>query len=286
LQQTFRLYPQLDRVEMDVDVLDWDGPASRELRVAFPINLAQDFRLSYEAPFGTVEMGKDEVDFSALPPAVRGQFYPGLYGGDWPLPFREAINWIDASSEHFQRFGCLAASDCTVHLFADQTDQPVGYPVLQHVLLSTRLSLAWDPNYYFTQAGDHRFRMALYPHRGGWRARYRDGIAFNYPLIACMAGASGSGPLRPEAGEFLRLEPQNLIMTAFKKSEDDNSLALRFYEAEGQFTHARVRLAQPIRKAWLTNLIEEEPQPLAVDAQGGLEIQVKPWEIVTLRLAL
>ena len=287
LQQTFRLYPRLDRVETDVEILNWDGPQARELRVAFPINLPQDFRLSYEVPFGTVEMGKDEIDFSLLPPRVRCQFASRVYGGDWPLPFREAINWIDASSDRYQKFGCLAASDCTVHLFADETANPVAYPVLQHVLLSTRKSQAWAPDYWFTQEGNHAFRMALYPHSGGWRERYRDGIAFNFPLLAFMSsGREGEGKSLPLSGEFLRLEPGNLIMTTLKKSEDDDSLALRFYEAEGWFTHARVKLSLPLRRAWLTNLIEEEPKPLAITPQGELELEIKPWEIVTLKLAV
>lgn len=285
LQQTFRVYARLDRVEIDVDVHDWDGTPERELRVAFPINLPNDFRLSYEVPFGTVEMGKDELDFALLPPLVRGSFNPKLDGGDWPLPYREAINWIDASSDRFQKFGCLAASDCTVHLFADQTENPVAYPVLQHALLSTRKSLAWNPYYAFTQQGSHHYRMALYPHGGGWRERYRQGIAFNFPLLAFVAsGHAGAGNALPPSGAFLRLEPANLVMTALKKSEDDDSLALRFYEAEGSFTHARVRLARPIRHAWTTSLIEEEPQPLPVSPEGVLHLDIRPWEIVTLRL--
>ena len=287
LQQTFRLYSRFDRVEMDVEIRDWDGPKSRELRVAFPINLPKDFRLSYEVPFGTVEMGKDELDFSLLPPSVHCQFNPAIYGGDRPLPYREAINWIDASSDRFQESGCLAASDCTVHLFADQTDNPVAYPVLQHVLLSTRSSLAWNPDYWFTQEGNHRFRMALYPHSGGWRERYRDGIAFNFPLLAFVAcGGEGKQKSLPPSREFLRLEPDNLIMTTLKKCEDDDSLALRFYEAEGRFTRARIGLAQPLRKAWQTNLIEEEPKPVAITPQGAVEFEIKPWEIVTLKLAV
>jgi len=75
-------------------------------------------------------------------------------------------------------------------------------------------------------------------------------------------------------------------MTTLKKSEDDDSLALRFYEAEGRFTRARVRLAPPIRRAYQTNLIEEEPKPVSVNPQGVLELDVKPWEIVTLKLAV
>ena len=98
------------------------------------------------------------------------------------------INWIDASSPEYLGFGCLAASDCTVHLFADETNHPVDYPLLQHVLLSTRKSLAWNPDYWFTQPGDHHYRMALFPHAGGWRSSYREGFAFNYPLTAFVAG--------------------------------------------------------------------------------------------------
>jgi alpha-mannosidase len=286
LRQAFHLFPRLDRVEMDVEILDWDGPKARELRVAFPINLPKDFRLTYEVPFGTVEIGKDEIDFSLLPGNQDCQFVSAVYGGDKALPFRESINWIDASSDRYQKYGCLAASNCTVHLFEDQTDAPVAYPVLQHVLLSTRKSQAWNPDYWFTQEGSHSFRMALYPHSGGWRARYRDGISFNYPLMAFVpSGTGGHGASYPPSAEFLRLEPANLIMTALKKSEDDDSIALRFFEAEGRAAvRAHVQLFRPIQRAWKTNLIEDEPEVVPVTAHGTVELDVQPWEIVTLKL--
>ncbi len=288
LQQTFRLYSMLDRLDVDVDILDWDGAHARELRVAFPINLPDSSRLSYEVPFGTVEIGKDEIDVSNLPASVDCQFVSAVYGGDKPLPFREAINWIDASSDRFQKYGCLAASNCTVHLFRDQSEKPVGYPVLQHVLLSTRKSQAWNPDYWFTQEGHHSFQMALYPHAGGWRARYHDGIAFNYPLLAFVSSGAGSNanPL-PATEGFVRIEPSNLVMTALKKSEDDDSLTLRFFEAEGRSNvRAHLRLFRPLKQAWKTNLIEEEAQALPVTADGRVELEVKPWEIVTLKLAV
>ena len=138
------------------------------------------------------------MDFSLLPPDNDTQFTPAIYGGDHPLTFREAINWIDASSPDYQSKGCLAASDMTVHLFHDESANPVNYPLLQHVLLSVRKSLAWNPDYWFTQAGDHRYRMSLLPHGGSWRLRYRDAIGFNHQLIACVAGAgSPSSGLHP-----------------------------------------------------------------------------------------
>ncbi len=285
LRQKTHLYSHLRRLELELELLNWDGQKERELRVVFPINL-QNARLSYEVPFGTVEMGKDEVDFSDLPASPDSQFRKDLYGGEKPLRFREAINWIDASSPEYLGFGCLAASDCTVHLFADETNHQVDYPLLQHVLLSTRKSLAWNPEYWFTQAGDHHYRMALFPHAGGWRSSYREGFAFNYPLAAFVAteqAESGAQPL-PRSAQFVRIEPSNLVVTALKVCEDDGSLVLRFYEAEGLESQARIRFSRSVRQAWRTNLIEEEPRPLPVSSDGALEFFVKPWEIVTVKV--
>lgn len=281
LRQNVRVYDELARVDIESELLKWDGTASLELRIAVPLNL-DEARLSYETPFGAAEVEKDEIDYSRLPTNLASQFYPEKYGGNSPLAFREAINWIDASSPNFQSGGLTVASDSTVHLFRDQSAHPVSYPVLQHVLLATRRSLAWNPYYWFTQPGDHRYRMSLMSHAGGWRARYRDAIGFNYRLTA-IEGTAQTGSAAAEIS-WLSIEPHNLVLTMFKKAEDENRLALRFYEAEGNQATARIRFIQPIRKAWLTNLTEEDEHELPVAADGTLEMPVSPWKIITLKL--
>lgn len=284
LRESFHVYDGLDRLEITLDVIDWDGAKARELRAAFPINL-DVARLSYEVPFGTVEMGKDEIDFSLLPPDSDTQFRPDIYGGDHPLAYREAINWIDGSSPDYLEHGCLAASNITVHLFKDETTNPVDYPVLQHVLLSTRKSLAWNPDYWFTQPGSHRYRMALLPHEHGWRERYREAIGFNYRLAAYAGEGKRSALAKvlPTASSFLKIDPPNLVVTAMKKAEDDDRILLRFYEAEGFQSTARIRFAKPLRKAWKANLIEEDEGSLPVQPDGSLEFAVRPWEIVIVK---
>jgi alpha-mannosidase len=287
LRESFHLYEQLDRVDVEVEILEWNGTKERELRVVFPLNLDQA-KLCYEVPFGTVEIGKNEMDFSLLPPDTDTQFTPAIYGGRHPLTFREAVNWIDASSPDYLSAGCLAASDMTVHLFRDETANPVNYPVLQHVLLSVRKSLAWNPEYWFTQAGTHRYRMSLMPHEGSWRLRYREAIGFNHRLIACLAdsAAPATGSPLPESANYLKLEPSNLIVTAMKKSEGSNFITIRFYEAEGTACTGRVHLPKSIREAWKTNLIEENEEALKPREDGGLELAIKPWEIVTIKVAV
>jgi alpha-mannosidase len=295
LREHFHLYHLLDRIDIELELVNWDGRKERELRAVFPINL-DDAALTYEVPFGKVELGKDEFHFSMLPrdplhlTACCGMDLPlwSVYGGDHPLPYREAINWIDGSAIRYLGHGCLLASDCTVHLFRDETTNPVTYPVLQHVLISTRKSHAWNPDYWFTQAGNHRYRMSLLPHAGDWRLRYREAIGFNYGLAAFVGvegATSSTQSLEPKSG-FLRIEPANLILTAMKKSEDDDRVVIRFYEAEGYETQARLRLSKPIKQAWKTSLIEEDQEALQPTPEGSLDLKVKPWEIVTLKVAV
>jgi len=124
------------------------------------------------------------------------------------------------------------------------------------------------------------------PHRGDWRLRYRDAIAFNYPLIAFVGEQERpqTGAAMPVEKSFLRLEPCNLIMTAMKKSEDGNQVVLRFYEAEGFETDARIHLSRPIRNAWKTSLIEENQAPLTPNDDGSLSLKIRSWEIATLKV--
>ena len=286
LRQTLHLYERLGRIDMTIELVDWDGQKERELRVVFPINL-DEAHLSYEVPFGKVELGKDELDFSLLPADPYRNFEQGPYGAEWVLPFREAINWIDASDDHYLGRGCLSASDMTVHLFRDETDHPVSYPLLQHALLSTRKSQAWNPEHWFTQKGTHVYRMSLLPHENDWRARYREAIGFNYPLLTFIGSSTGAVAVeKPASATFFQLEPGNLILTALKKSEDGEQVVVRFYEGEGFECQAHLRFPKPVKQAWNANLIEDDEAPLPVEPDGSVRFVVKPWEIVTVKVAI
>ena len=174
----------------------------------------------------------------------------------------------------------------TVHLFRDESENPVTYPMLQHVLLSVRKSLAWNPEYWFTQAGNHRYRMSLLPHGGSWRLRYREAIGFNHRLIACVADSTGArcrAPLSGSRRHYLHLEPSNLILTAMKKSEGSDFITLRFYEAEGAECTARVRMPKNIREAWRTNLIEENEEAIKPGEDGGLSCQSSHMRLSRLK---
>jgi alpha-mannosidase len=75
-----------------------------------------------------------------------------------------------------------------------------------------------------------------------------------------------------------------------KKSEGGDFVTLRFYEAEGEACTARIHMSKNIREAWRTNLLEENEEPLHLTLQasddGGMRLPIRPYEIVTIKVAV
>ena len=287
LRERFILNKNSRELIVEADVLNWTGEKARELRIVFPVNMDKSYDATYDVPFGRVEMNRDNVDYSYLPDNYECLFVAAKYGRK-DLPFREAINWVDVSTGNYKGNGCLFASDMTVHLFTDETTNPVDYPVVQHVLLSTRESFGWNPKYSFTQEGSHSYRMALYPHDGNWRYACKNGMAFNDPLTAFCGKAETTTnvALLPASKSFFTVEPENILVSTIKKAEDGHGTVIRFYESEGRFTKARIIGFKPFTHAYLTDMLEYNIHELPVNADGSLEISVKPYEIITIRTYL
>ena len=64
LRERFILNKHSRELVVEADIINWTGEKEKELRILFPLNLDKSFRASYEVPFGTVEMGRDEIDYS------------------------------------------------------------------------------------------------------------------------------------------------------------------------------------------------------------------------------
>ena len=284
LRERFILPKNTGELVVEADVLNWTGEKAKELRIVFPVNIDKTFSAAYDVPFGKVEVDRDNIDFSWLPDNYECQFYPTLYGRKY-LPFREALNWVDVSTGTYKGNGCLFASDMTVHLFRDETTNPVDYPVVQHVLLSTRESFGWNPRYSFTQAGSHSYRMALYLHDGNWRYAQKEGLAFNNPLTAFSGKTSTTAAtFLPASQSFLKVEPANIVVSTLKKAEDGKGSIVRFYETEGKFAKAKLTGFKPFSKVTLTNMLEYDEKALPVNADGSVDVSVKPYEIITIRM--
>jgi alpha-mannosidase len=130
----------------------------------------------------------------------------------------------------------------------------------------------------------YTFRYSVYPHEGDWRKAksYKYGYEFNYSLVAMQLPKHKKFRIKRS---FLKIEPENLVMTAFKPSEDGSGVVLRFYEASGEETDAAITLFKKPSKVFTTDLLENEIQEVEVEDET-IRMKVKPFEIVTLKIVL
>jgi alpha-mannosidase len=78
------------------------------------------------------------------------------------------------------------------------------------------------------------------------------------------------------------------VLGSLKKAEDGEGLVLRLYEPHGARGKSALRFAPGIKRAERVNLLEEVDAsgPVPTVEGGTLRIEVRPFEVLTLRLEL
>ena len=132
------------------------------------------------------------------------------------------------------------------------------------------------------ELGSFTFEYSLQFHDGDWRQARAYKEAQEYLNLPIPFVADSKGDL-PSEFSFFELEPSNLILSALKKAEQSDDVILRFFETKGETTKAKLRVFKRIKQAWLTDLLEREEKELEASIDT-LELEVKPFEIVTLKL--
>lgn len=86
----------------------------------------------------------------------------------------------------------------------------------------------------------------------------------------------------PSAYSLLKVEPQELVLSAVKKAEKEDALIVRFYNIASYEVDGRITLSEAPKRVVLANLLEEDIEELSANQQ--LEVKVKPFQIITLKL--
>lgn len=131
---------------------------------------------------------------------------------------------------------------------------------------------------------DYTFEYALSPHEYDWRRAQAYKHAQEFQRQPLWVQVNSKGDLLPELS-FLKLSPDNLILSALKKAEGDDEIILRFYETKGEQTTAEIEFFNKISRCIITDLLEKEERELKLE-QNKLRMEVKPFEIITLKLAI
>lgn len=200
-KQAYRLEKNSSILEVQNEV-DWQERHVL-VKTAFPLTIAADFA-TYEMPCGAIER-------TTKPESDREK-------AQWEVP---ALGWADLSD---LSYGVSILSNYK-HGYDCQPSQ------IRLTLL--RGSEFPDPE---ADLGIHTFSYAIYPHAGNWRSAQtvRKSCEFNQPLQVVQIEPNSQGSL-PSLGSFLDLHSKNLILTAFKQSEDDaETFVLRCYECHGE----------------------------------------------------
>jgi alpha-mannosidase len=248
--QDITVYPGVPRVDIKMTA-DWNEKHVL-LKVAFPVSVTADMA-TFEIPYGSIERPT-----TRRTPSEQAKF---------EVP---ALRWADLSDAK--------------HGLSLLNDSKYGYDAKENVL---RLSLLRAPTWPDPHAdeGHHEFTYSLYPHGGTWKdaMTVRQGYDLNYPLTA-MAVEPHPGSL-PLEHSFVSADADNVVITAVKQAEDDNSLIIRFYEWAGKPAQVKLHLPQAANAAYDVNLMEKSEQPLTLGAASAeVTVPTKPYEIKTVRI--
>jgi alpha-mannosidase len=230
------------------------------LKVAFPVNILSPVA-TYEIQWGNVER-----------PTHRNTSW------DWARFEAPAHKWVDLSEGGY---GISLLNDCKY-----------GHDIQGNVLRLTLLRSPTDPDPR-ADLGEHHFGYSLLPHSGGWEEQtVAQAYALNDPLLVEPSGAVASEGKRPEEQPdtwkgnslaFVGVDAPNVVVETIKKAEDGQGLIVRLYESQRKRGRFTLSTAFRLTEAWRTNLLEENQERLEVSGHR-LELEIKPYQIVTLRL--
>ncbi len=233
-----------------VTEVDWHE-RHRFLKVAFPVAVHTD-RATFEIQFGHISRPTHE-------------------NTSWERARFEvcAHRWADLSEAGY---GVALLNDCKY-----------GYDVRGNVLRLSLLRAPTAPDPECDQ-GRHRFTYALFPHAGDPLAGgvLDAAAALNSP-VTVLPTERRPGPL-PATASFVSVDNPGFVVTAVKRADDGSGdIVVRGYEAYGGHRRARLRLAMPLGRAWLTDLLERPGADLEVDA-GAVLLALRPFQLVTVRV--
>ncbi len=232
------------------------------VKAAFPLNLEADFA-TYEIPCGAIQRTTKPQT-----PAEKAK---------WEVP---ALHWADLTTDdNSSCYGVSLLNDCKY-----------GYDAQPNQL---RLSLLRSPEWPNQSAdrGFHEFSYGLYPHEGSWQKAQtvKRGYEFNQPMIVVLGDRQfNTKPSTPsptqtvkDKASFINISAENLILMAFKQSEDNpQQWILRFYECHGETAIGNFTSDIGLNVTESVDLLER-PLPTSEFSCLTKTFTVKPWKIAS-----
>ncbi|MDB9447566.1 alpha-mannosidase [Anabaena sp. CS-542/02] len=231
------------------------------VKAAFPVNVEADFA-TYEIPCGVIRRPTHPQT-----PAEQAK---------WEVP---ALRWADLTGE--TQVNVNNVNNVNIYGVSLLNDCKYGYDGKTNQL---RLTLLRSPNWPDpkTDRGLHKFTYALYPHVGSWETAQtvHRGYELNIPLQVVInpPTTQDATPSPGESVSFLNLSAANLILMAFKPSEDNpQQFILRCYECQGDTAQLSLQSRLGLSLGNAVDLLE------AKSSQPQHSI-IEPWKIASFEV--
>jgi alpha-mannosidase len=234
--------------------------------IAFPF-AAEKPQFAYETQNGWVDPAKDE-----LPGGSREWYtvnhWAAVRSGDWSA----AILPADAP---LVNFGDIVRGKW-----------PSEFTPVSGTIFSWLMNNYWGTNFAPGQGGDFSFHYSLVSEHGFHPAELtRRGWEALTPLESDPVNATFTpGPLPSDQASLLKVDNPNVVLVTWKMAEDGDGTIVRLEEIAGQAEDAH--LSSPyfgISEAWRCSGVEDS-QSSVIPVDGGVQVSLRPFEIVTLRL--
>ncbi|MBA3874055.1 MAG: alpha-mannosidase, partial [Anaerolineae bacterium] len=247
IHQKIYLYRDSKRLDFDTWI-DWHEHHTL-LKVAFPVDVMSPMA-TFDVQWGNVQR-----------PTHSNTSW------DWARFETCAHKWADLSEGNY---GVAILNDCKY-----------GHDIHDNVLRLTLLKSATSPDPNADQ-GEHYMTYSLLPHEGDWRKEVVPAAYdLNNPLILrhVSGGTASSGSLE----SLVSVSATNVVIETIKRAEDGNDIIVRLYENERNRGMVSIKTGFALAKAQHCNLLEENDATLSVQ-DNQVQFEIKPYEIVTLRL--
>ncbi|MFE1953437.1 alpha-mannosidase [Streptomyces sp. NPDC059524] len=247
ITQEYRLAAGSGRLDVLTDV-DWQE-SEKVLKAAFPLDVHAE-RSAAEIQFGHVHRATH---------ANTG----------WDAARYEicAHRWLRVAEDGY---GVALLNDSTYGHDVTRTPHERGLGTTVRLTL-LRAPHSPDPE---TDLGTHRFTYALLPGAGTGDA-VAEGLALNLPLRVAPA---------PALAPLVSVDDPAVTIESVKLAEDrSGDVVVRLYESRGGRASATLTASFPVAGADETDLLERPLRPAAT-SDRGLTLDLRPFQILTLRL--
>ncbi|HOZ45785.1 MAG TPA: glycoside hydrolase family 38 C-terminal domain-containing protein [Candidatus Hydrogenedentes bacterium] len=217
-----------------------------------------------------------------------------------PIEYGPNDPWARAVNPTFPMHRFVDVSDGAVGLavvndgireyqITNDADRAIAVTLMRayEIALAT-VSKRWErhPEMELSQCpGAHEFHYRIYPHAGTWAEGdvFAQADALTAPLEPAQVGPHGGH--WPTKQGLLAIEPDGLVLTALKQSEDGEGLVLRVFNPGTKATHGTIHLPAKIQSATVVSLEEMHQETLELHGKS-LRVSVGPKKILTVKAVL